>query len=71
MMFAVQNIVESDESWTIFAKVSRGFSVFTVFFVALVISFLLFALIALFSREVIYALKGLPQKKLEGSGGPW
>jgi hypothetical protein len=43
--------------------VSRGFSVFTVFFVALVISFLLFALIALSSREVIYALKDLYHKR--------
>lgn len=60
---AVQTIVESDESWMTFAKVSRGFSVFTVFFVALVISFLLFALIALSSREVIYALKDLYHKR--------
>jgi len=63
VILAVETIVTSDNSWLTFAKVSRGFSVFTMFFIVCVIAFLLLTLTALFARELIYALNDLYRKR--------
>ncbi|KAI1496945.1 hypothetical protein F5X99DRAFT_421707 [Biscogniauxia marginata] len=59
VVLAVQSLVESDASWEVFARVSRGFSVFTVFFTACTILFLLGLLATMWLRELVFALKDL------------
>lgn len=63
VVLAVQTIITSDNSWLTFAKASRGFSVFTVFFIACITASLLFMLTALFANELIFALHDLYRKK--------
>lgn len=56
-VLAIQGIPDSgSSSWWTFAIVSRNFSIFTLVFVACITAFLLAAFMALFSRELIYAL---------------
>lgn len=54
---------DSGVSWKDFAKLSRGFSIFTLFVVAITLLFLLVAFLSLASREAIYALKDLYHKR--------
>lgn len=63
VVLAAQAILESDDSSLTFARVSRGFSLFTILFVACVIAALLIALINLVSREAIFALQDLFRPK--------
>ncbi len=59
VVLAVQAIPASDDSWFTFAKVSRGFSVFTVVFVVCAVVALLLMVTALFANEIIYSLNDL------------
>lgn len=73
VVLAVQPLIDSDPSWLAFARMSRGFSVFTLLVVVIVIVFLLVAVVALASRETIYALRDLyhrkwPIKQVSGGG---
>lgn len=63
VVLAVQDLVESVASWEAFAKVSRGFSVFALVIVAIMVLFLLLALVTISSREALYALKDLYRKR--------
>lgn len=63
VVLAVQDLIESDASWEAFAKVSRGFSVFALVIIAIMVLFLLLALVTISSREVLYALTDLYRKK--------
>ncbi|KAM0226848.1 hypothetical protein ACHAPO_012033 [Fusarium lateritium] len=57
VVLAAQDVLQPDDSWLIFAKVSMGFSVFTIFFVACTASALLIALILMVLKEFIFAVK--------------
>ncbi|PTB46530.1 hypothetical protein M441DRAFT_42312 [Trichoderma asperellum CBS 433.97] len=60
VIFAVLPLInDSDASWLDFAKLSRTFSIMTLFVVATVIIFFLLAFMSLASRETIYALNDL------------
>ncbi|KAL7809401.1 hypothetical protein V8C44DRAFT_334398 [Trichoderma aethiopicum] len=50
---------DSGASWLDFARVSRGFSVFILFVVAIVAVLLMATFVGLASREIIYALRDL------------
>ncbi|UZP36913.1 hypothetical protein NXS19_004729 [Fusarium pseudograminearum] len=52
---AAQDMLQSDESWLMFAKVSRGFSVFTIFFVACTAAALLVVLVHMVLQEFVFA----------------
>ncbi|KAI1396380.1 hypothetical protein F4819DRAFT_135288 [Hypoxylon fuscum] len=62
LILAVQTILEPSDSWLLFARVARGFALFTVFVVACVISYLFLTFVVLVWREIIYALKDLYRK---------
>lgn len=55
----VDTVLEPDDVWFVFARVARGFSLFTIFFTACAIAGLLFVLVSSFLSEAIYALKDL------------
>lgn len=68
LLSAMQVALAVDQSlkigpWSVFAHVSRGFSIFTIVCVALTILGLLSVLFLLSSREFIYALKDLYLKR--------
>jgi hypothetical protein len=63
LVLAVRTVLEPDDAWLVFARVARGFALFTIFFVACVIVGLLAILTALVLREAIYALKDRAKKQ--------
>ncbi|KAI1146835.1 hypothetical protein F4825DRAFT_472117 [Nemania diffusa] len=60
---AMPLIDDSDRSWLAFVSASQGFSIFTLFIVAIVLLFLLVVFVALSSRETIFALKDLYRRR--------
>ncbi|VTO87250.1 unnamed protein product [Fusarium graminearum] len=56
VVLAAQDMLQSDESWLTFAKVSRGFSVFTIFFVACTAATLLVVLTHMILQEFVFAV---------------
>jgi uncharacterized protein DUF6601 len=62
VVIAVQQVLPSAGSWDVFAKFSRGFGVFSVLAVALVVLGMLLLLVVLILRETIYATKDLVKK---------
>lgn len=75
VVLAAQTLVEPDDGpWDVFTKVSRWFSIFTILSTAVVTSVLLLILLAMLSREAVFALrtlyrKGRPKKsQSKGSG---
>ncbi|KAI0102511.1 hypothetical protein GGR51DRAFT_285522 [Nemania sp. FL0031] len=64
VVLAAQPVLGDDSSsWLIFASVSRGFSIFTIFLTALVMAGLLLILVISASKELIYAIKDLLRLK--------
>ncbi|KUI54757.1 hypothetical protein VP1G_02138 [Cytospora mali] len=56
---AVQPPIVSNTAWIAFARMSWGFSIFTLFIVVILVSFLLMAFVGLASREIVYASQDL------------
>ncbi|KAI0894030.1 hypothetical protein F4806DRAFT_503786 [Annulohypoxylon nitens] len=69
IVLEVGTVLEPGDAWLVFARVARGFSLFTIFFTACAIAGLLFVLVSSFLSEAIYALKdlvsGLHKKSLK------
>lgn len=63
VLAAMPLIDDSDRSWLAFVSASQGFSIFTLFIVAIVLLFLLVVFVALSSRETIFALKDLYRRR--------
>jgi hypothetical protein len=60
---AVQPTIQLDQSWIVFFHVSRGFSIFTLLSVALIVFSLVSALLVLSLREILFAVKDLYNKR--------
>lgn len=63
VLAAMSLVDDSASSWQNFAIMSRGFSVFTLIVVLVIICFLALAFAALAVREIIFALKDLSRKR--------
>ncbi|RGP70229.1 subtilisinlike serine protease [Fusarium sporotrichioides] len=57
VVLAAQDMLKPDDSWLFFAKVSRGFSIFTILFVACTAAGLLVALVYMILHEFVFAVK--------------
>jgi hypothetical protein len=61
--------MEMDQSWISFANVSRGFSIFTLVFVAFLGLLLLVTFFVMVAREIVFALGDLYRKRMSGARG--
>jgi hypothetical protein len=66
LVLAVRTILEPNDAWLVFARVGRGFALFTIFVVASVIGALLLIFAVFVLRETIYALEDLATKRTKG-----
>lgn len=63
VLAAMSLLDDSTLSWQNFTTMSRGFSVFTLVFILIIICFFAFEFVALAVREIVFALKDLYRKR--------